>query len=229
MFSRAILMSGSMFPPHPDNHDASEDFVRLLTCDSVDEAIMLQCLQSKSYEELLKAYESIVRNENRINRYFGPTVDSFIDDIEARTYLNVPFKLITELNYTIDVPILMGITSNEGAFVDGKRDDRENALFSVDLTEISSLTRAFIAEMLVNYGKQGYRKLRNYIETSVLPMLLRKSHFDGFNKRQVGKAIRSCLCDFYRFLIPPNRFAMQSTGTTSSRSPKPHRICSIRS
>lgn len=120
IFARAVLMSGSMFAPYPINHDASEDFVRLLTCDSVDERFMLKCLQDKSYEELMKAYESIVRNEARSNRYFGPTVDSFINDIDARMFLNVPFKLITENNYTIDVPILMGITSNEGAFDDGK-------------------------------------------------------------------------------------------------------------
>ena len=120
IFSRAVLMSGSLFAPYPTNHDASEDFVRLLTCDSVDEKIMLKCLQQKSLEELQKAYESIVRNENRSNRYFGPKVDNFIDDIDARIFLNVPFKLITENNYTIDVPILMGIVSNEGAFVDGK-------------------------------------------------------------------------------------------------------------
>jgi Carboxylesterase family len=82
---------------------------------------MLQCLQSKSFDEVLKAYESIVRNENRSNRYFGPSVDSFINDIDARVFLNVPYKLITENNYTIDVPILMGITSNEGAFIDGKK------------------------------------------------------------------------------------------------------------
>lgn len=119
-------MSGSMFPPSTTiNNDASEDFVRLLTCDSVDETVMLQCLQEKSLEELQKAYESILRNENRSNRYFGPTVDSFINDIDARMFLNVPFKLITENNYTIDVPILIGITSNEGAFVDGKKNDRE--------------------------------------------------------------------------------------------------------
>lgn len=119
IFARAVLMSGSMFSPYPLNADASEDFVRLLTCDSVDENIMLKCLQEKSLEELQKAYESIVRN--RENRFFGPNVDSFIDDIDARMFLNVPFKLITENNYTIDVPILMGITSNEGAFVDGKK------------------------------------------------------------------------------------------------------------
>jgi carboxylesterase type B len=107
-----------MFSPYPINHDASEDFVRLLTCDSVDENIMLKCLQEKKLEELMKAYESVIRN--RENRYFGPTVDDFVDDIDARMFLNVPFKLITENNYTIDVPILIGITSNEGAFVDGE-------------------------------------------------------------------------------------------------------------
>jgi carboxylesterase type B len=121
MFARGVMMSGSLYPPYPTNHDASEDFVRLLTCDSVDEQIMLKCLQEKSLDELQKAYESIVRNENRSNRYFGPTVDSFVDDIDARMFLNFPFNLITEYNYTIDVPILMGISSNEGAFVDGKK------------------------------------------------------------------------------------------------------------
>lgn len=110
-----------MFAPYPINHDASEDFVRLLTCDSVDERLMLKCLQEKSLDELMKAYESIVRNENRSNRYFGPTVDSYVDNVDARMFLNFPFRLITEYNRTIDVPVLMGITSNEGAFVDGKR------------------------------------------------------------------------------------------------------------
>lgn len=117
-----------MFAPYPINHDASEDFVRLLTCDSVDERLMLKCLQEKSLDELQKAYESIVRNENRSNRYFGPTVDSYVDNVEARMFLNFPFRLITEYNRTIDVPVLMGITSNEGAFVDGKRRDREKVV-----------------------------------------------------------------------------------------------------
>ncbi|CRK88856.1 CLUMA_CG002554, isoform A [Clunio marinus] len=162
LFSRAVLMSGSMFAPYPLNHDASEDFVRLLTCDSIDEKMILKCLQTKSLEELLKAYESIIRNENRSNRFFGPTVDSFVNDIDARMFLNEPFRLITEYNYTIDVPILMGITSNEGAFVD---------------------------EFLMNYGKQGYRKFKSFIELNILPTLLKKSHFDGFNKRQIRDAI----------------------------------------
>lgn len=43
-----------------------------------------------------------------------------------------------------------------------------------------------IAELLMNYGKQGYRKFKSFIETNVLPTLLKRSHFDGFNKRQVG-------------------------------------------
>lgn len=115
-------MSGSLFAPYPINHDASDDFVRLLTCDSVDEKVMLKCLQNKNSEELMKAYESIVRNEKRTNRYFGPIVDDFINDIDSRMFLSDPFKLITEYNYTIDVPILIGLTSNEGAFVDGQYD-----------------------------------------------------------------------------------------------------------
>lgn len=112
-------MSGSLFAPNPINHDASGDFVRLLTCDSVDFQIMLKCLQQKSFDELMKAYESIVRNEKRVNRYFGPLPDEFIDEYDDRMFLADPIRLITEYNYTIDVPILIGVTSNEGAFVDG--------------------------------------------------------------------------------------------------------------
>jgi hypothetical protein len=74
----------------------------------------------KSFDELVKAYESIIRNEKRPNRYFGPTSDDFITDIDRRMFLGDPYRLITEYNYTIDVPILIGITSNEGAFVDGQ-------------------------------------------------------------------------------------------------------------
>jgi len=114
-------MSGNLYAPHPINQDASDDFVRLLTCDSVDEKIMLKCLQNKSLDELLKAYESIFRNEQRSNRFFGPLVDDYLDDIDSRMFMNEPYKLITEYNYTIDVPVLIGITSNEGAFVDGKK------------------------------------------------------------------------------------------------------------
>lgn len=109
-----------MFAPYPMNHDASEDFVRAMRCDSLDESAMLKCLQAKSLQETLNAYESIVHDENRGNRFFGPTVDDFIGDVNAKAFLNIPFKLITEQNFTIDVPILMGITSNEGAYVDGE-------------------------------------------------------------------------------------------------------------
>lgn len=172
-------MSGSMFAPYPLNHDASEDFVRLLTCDSIDEQIMLKCLQSKSLDELLKAYESIVRNDNRNNRFFGPTVDSFIDDIDAQIFLNDPFKLITEYNYTIDVPVLIGITSNEGAFVDGNK---------MTVKRFWTSFKMIIADMLMSYGKEGYRKFKSFIDTTILPSLLRKSHFEGFNKRQVSVA-----------------------------------------
>lgn len=43
--------------------------------------------------------------------------------------------------------------------------------------------------MLMSYGKQGYRKFKGYIESTILPALLRRSHFEGFSKRQVRDAI----------------------------------------
>lgn len=116
-------MSGSLYAPYPTNDDASEEFIKLLTCDSLNSRIMLKCLQSKSLDELMRAYESIVRSESRTKRFFGPnSADGSINDgnISYDKKLNVPYKLITENNFTIDVPLLIGITSNEGAFVDGK-------------------------------------------------------------------------------------------------------------
>jgi Carboxylesterase family len=42
---------------------------------------------------------------------------------------------------------------------------------------------------VLNYAKQGYKKLRNYIESIFLPTLLKRSHFEGFNKRQIKDTI----------------------------------------
>lgn len=46
-----------------------------------------------------------------------------------------------------------------------------------------------ITDMWITNAKQGYRKFKNYIEATILPTLLKKSHFDGFNKRQIRDAI----------------------------------------
>lgn len=39
--------------------------------------------------------------------------------------------------------------------------------------------------MWLNYGKEGFRKFRTYIDDIVIPNLLKKAHFEVFNKRQV--------------------------------------------
>lgn len=70
-------------------------------------------------EELLKAFESIYRNDKRTHRFFGPVNDDYLP-LYDRLVLGEPFKLIVEHNYTIDVPLLIGLNSNEGAFVDGE-------------------------------------------------------------------------------------------------------------
>lgn len=105
-------MSGNLYGPYPMGRDASDDFIRLLTCDSSRDDLLLKCLQSKSLQELTRAYESIMRSDNRKNRYFGPIFDGL--------RFKSPYKMIVENNYTIDIPVLMGVTSNEGAFVDGE-------------------------------------------------------------------------------------------------------------
>lgn len=39
--------------------------------------------------------------------------------------------------------------------------------------------------MWLSYAKEGYKKLRNYIDDFVLPNILKRSHFDVYNKKQV--------------------------------------------
>ena len=59
-----------------------------------------------------------------------------------------------------------------------------------------------IIEMLMSYGKQGYRKLKSHIESTVLPSLLTRSHFDGFNKRQVMFVKKLSWCFIFNLLDP---------------------------
>jgi hypothetical protein len=35
------------------------------------------------------------------------------------------------------------------------------------------------------YGKEGYKKFRNFIDDFVVPNMLKKSHFEVFDKKQV--------------------------------------------
>lgn len=105
-------MSGNLYGPFPTGRDASEDFIRLLTCDSLREDLLIKCMQSKSWQELTRAYESIMRSDSRKNNYFGPIFDGL--------HFKSPYQMIVEDNYTIDIPVLIGVTSHEGAFVDGE-------------------------------------------------------------------------------------------------------------
>lgn len=100
-------MSGSIFPNFVSSVESnpSKDTIKLLTCESTDPARVLKCLQNKSMEELLKAFESIYRNDKRVNRFFGPVNDQYLR-LNDRVVLAEPFKLIVEHNYTIDVPLL---------------------------------------------------------------------------------------------------------------------------
>lgn len=44
-------------------------------------------------------------------------------------------------------------------------------------------------EMWLSYGKEGFRKFRSYVDDFVIPNLLKKAHFEVFNKRQVKTLI----------------------------------------
>jgi hypothetical protein len=39
--------------------------------------------------------------------------------------------------------------------------------------------------MWLSNGREGYRKFRNYIDEAVVPNMLKRSHFEYYNKKQV--------------------------------------------
>lgn len=52
-------------------------------------------------------------------------------------------------------------------------------------------------DIWLSYGKEGFKKFRNYIDEIVIPDMLKKAHFEIFNKRQVKfNCIKKCLKTF---------------------------------
>lgn len=146
LFSKLIYMSGgnaAMNTSRVKNSEISEKVIEKLGC-QFERNMVMDCLQSKSSQDLLKAFESIYKNGNLSTR-LGPMTDTFRKwdqqyvPLDIRTYLNS--------GRIRKIPMMFGITSNEGAFI---RD------FWIDL------------------ARKGYSPLRAYINNTIVPSILNK-------------------------------------------------------
>ncbi|XP_065089416.1 carboxylesterase 1C [Ochlerotatus camptorhynchus] len=164
LFSKAIIMSGTIFSPYSrvnTDRSLSEEIVKILACNYDIGRNVLKCLQQKSVHDLLKAYEYVYRNGNyTIN--MGPIVDDYLPAME-RYVMDDPRSLFTSKSYIIeDMPIMFGITSNEGGFMLNK---------------------------WLDFAKQGQGYLRKYVNESLIPNILEQYEYDGIGRNQIRETI----------------------------------------
>ncbi|KAL1122256.1 hypothetical protein AAG570_003661 [Ranatra chinensis] len=148
LFQRVILMSGSIRSPWwresgGTKSNASLAIARSLGCLGVTtSSAILACLRSKSYEEVLKAFETQYMNGNWTELPL-PVVDDFLPEIEQ--YLPTsPDEALSKGQYLM-IPVITGITSREGAIA------------------ISQWTDLI---------QQGYSQLRRFFMDAVIPSML---------------------------------------------------------
>ncbi|XP_017775740.1 PREDICTED: acylcarnitine hydrolase [Nicrophorus vespilloides] len=108
LFQKAILSSGSVLSPWhapTTNFHASQKVIKNLGCDSYTE--LLQCLRTKSTQDILKAYEEYIES-GYAPESFMPVVDTFLPASDQ--YLPIePSRAFKEGTY-IQVPLLTGIS-----------------------------------------------------------------------------------------------------------------------
>uniref|UniRef100_A0A1B0DIQ4 Carboxylesterase type B domain-containing protein n=1 Tax=Phlebotomus papatasi TaxID=29031 RepID=A0A1B0DIQ4_PHLPP len=162
LFSRLIVMSGTVFAsysyqnPDPEHLDltASEQIIQILACDSPEIRYVLTCLRRKSVGDLLRAFEIIYQMGN-YTKLLGPLLD-------RRFLLDDPRKLIASGNFLMDIPILMGICNNEGAF---------------------------LRDSWIEFGKQGPKQLKKFIDTVIVSNILEHYAFNSPGQGQIRETI----------------------------------------
>ncbi|XP_055855583.1 pyrethroid hydrolase Ces2e [Episyrphus balteatus] len=158
LFNQLILMSGAAVNLNvANNQQPSQRVIEKLGCQfEALNQVVVNCLRSKSASDLQRAFESVYANGNYTS-IMGPVVDSFRPKGEQY----IPVGLLQALasgNYT-KRPTIVGICSNEGAF---------------------------IHDYWIDLAKEGYGPLRAYINHTTIPMVLREIHFpSAVDKSQV--------------------------------------------
>ncbi|XP_014255965.1 cholinesterase 1-like isoform X2 [Cimex lectularius] len=157
LFHKAILMSGNVFSPwsksnNPSN--ASKEIAKSLGCFSKKVHSMLNCLQSKSAEEILKAYEMLYMGGNWTELPL-PVIDSFLPETEQ--YLPMaPDEAYAKGNF-LKIPVMSGITMNDG------------------IVAISQWTDLF---------KQDFFQLKHLFLSSIIPSVIQKYNLSDLNNFQ---------------------------------------------
>jgi carboxylesterase type B len=105
-------MSGNLLSTFYDTGTSSMDFIKLLSCEK--EKNVLECLQGRNLNDLMTAQEKIYKDVLPGFLKFGPIFDERIGDVRYGQ-----FKMISQIN-SIEVPIMMGIDSNEAAYYSGE-------------------------------------------------------------------------------------------------------------
>uniref|UniRef100_A0A182NVC1 Carboxylesterase type B domain-containing protein n=1 Tax=Anopheles dirus TaxID=7168 RepID=A0A182NVC1_9DIPT len=164
LFARAIVMSGTIFSPYSAiNGDSglSQEIVKILACNYDIGRNVLKCLQQKSIHDLLRAYEYVYRNGNyTVN--LGPISDNYLS-FEERYITDDPRALFeTKALVMEDMPIVFGITSNEGGFLYSK---------------------------WVELARQSLDSLKKYINDTLLPNIIEQYNFQGVGQDQIRETI----------------------------------------
>ncbi|XP_038110930.1 carboxylesterase 1F [Culex quinquefasciatus] len=164
LFSKAIVMSGTIFSPYSrvnTDRSLSEKIVKILACNYEVGKNVLRCLQQKSVHDLLKAYEYVYQNGN-YTMILGPIVDDYLLPAD-RYVIDDPRSLFASRSFIMeDMPMVFGITSNEGAFMLNKWQD---------------------------FARQGQDYLRRYVNSSLIPNVLEQYEFNGAGQHQIRETI----------------------------------------
>ncbi|KAK4887815.1 hypothetical protein RN001_004086 [Aquatica leii] len=162
-FHRAILSSGSTISPwHITNNakSASWEIARVLGCLNNYYNSMLQCLRSKSTQDILKAYEEY-REMGNFTSMLLPTVDTFLP--KSDQYFPIHPSLAFKNGTYLQVPILTGITK---PIVDSK------------------------FNKWANLDNSEYIHLQQFIEVSKIPEIMKRYQFNAKNTNQISELIK---------------------------------------
>lgn len=164
LFNQVIIMSGSVFSKFYDfgtrnGISPSEKVVNMLACDSPEKSYILKCMREKSVSDVLRAFDNIYKNGN-YTELFGPVIDDFLS--RTKKYIKDDPRKLIQTGAHDDIPILIGITNNEGAF---------------------------IHEQWIDLAKQGFRVLKRHIDRTVVPHIQRHFGLFGMGQKQITEAI----------------------------------------
>jgi carboxylesterase type B len=121
--TKVILMGGTLLSPFSPSlkgktEHPSTRLVQILACGGGNKRYIIRCLRQKSVSDLLRAYETIYQNGNS-SWILGPIVDTYMAP-DKRCFPD-DFNLEDKMRELLEKPLMMGITSNEAAFMKGEK------------------------------------------------------------------------------------------------------------